>query len=286
MKKFLVAIGVLLFAAALAFTGFTLVKMIQKQQAAPASAQDDAASAASSTAVALPQPELGVYKLVETEMDLLEALDYEIKQNRDTVGWLIVPNTLISNSVLQAHDNTAYLRTDERHQPSIYGCYFADYTCSIGPREVLSPNTVIYGHSDLKDNPDGPRFSQLFKFTDPEFARQNPYIQFSTIDDFMDWEIFAVFYPSVDMNYIETNLSGSELVALANEAKAQSIYDYNVTVGETDKILTLSTCTVKYGSNDYEHRFVVMAKLVPEGTEKKVNADLKEKTSTDQQTEE
>ena len=79
MKKFLVAIGVLLFAAALAFTGFTLVKMIQKQQAAPASAQDDAASAASSTAVALPQPELGVYKLVETEMDLLEALDYEIK---------------------------------------------------------------------------------------------------------------------------------------------------------------------------------------------------------------
>jgi sortase B len=59
-----------------------------------------------------------------------------------------------------------------------------------------------------------------------------------------------------------------------------------VTVGETDKILTLSTCTVKYGSNDYEHRFVVMAKLVPEGTEKKVNADLKEKTSTDQQTEE
>ena len=107
MKKFLVAIGVLLFAAALAFTGFTLVKMIQKQQAAPASAQDDAASAASSTAVALPQPELGVYKLVETEMDLLEALDYEIKQNQDTVGWLIVPNTQISNSVLQAHDNTA-----------------------------------------------------------------------------------------------------------------------------------------------------------------------------------
>ena len=40
MKKFLVAIGVLLFAAALAFTGFTLVKMIQKQQAAPASAQE------------------------------------------------------------------------------------------------------------------------------------------------------------------------------------------------------------------------------------------------------
>lgn len=29
MKKFLVAIGVLLFAAALAFTGFTLVKMFK-----------------------------------------------------------------------------------------------------------------------------------------------------------------------------------------------------------------------------------------------------------------
>ncbi len=50
MKKFLVAIGALLFVAALAFTGFKLVKMVQKQHPAPASAQDDAADAASSCA--------------------------------------------------------------------------------------------------------------------------------------------------------------------------------------------------------------------------------------------
>lgn len=217
----------------------------------------------------LPNNEVRVLVDVATTADLLEALDYETTQNRDTVAWLVVPNTRINNSVLQSHDNLFYLRLNERREDSIYGCYFADAECNVSTRELLNHNTIVYGHSDLQDNPEGPRFSQLFKFTDPEFARSTPTIELSTIQSEMHWQVFAVFYTTVAFDYIEAEPEGG-LKALADEAKRQSIYDYGVAVGDEDHILTLSTCSVKDG-NDGTHRMVVMAKLLPE------NAELPEK---------
>ncbi len=212
------------------------------------------------------QPQLNVPKEVKTQADELDALDGATQRNQDTVGWLRVPGTTINNSVLQSHDNMTYLRTNEAREYDIYGCYFADWECSVGSREILSPNTVIYGHSDLKDNPEGPRFSQLFHFTDQAFAEETPVISFSTLEGFMDWEVFAVFYTEKTFSYIDA-YPEKGVDQLAKEAQAKSIYDYGITVGPEDKILTLSTCTVKYGAQDNDHRFVVMARLLPEGAE-------------------
>ena len=89
-------------------------------------------------AVAVNQPQLGVKSQPKTDADVLEALDYEISQNRDTIGWLKIPGTKINNSVLQSYDNAYYLRQDERRKYSLYGCYFADYECSFGTRDDLS----------------------------------------------------------------------------------------------------------------------------------------------------
>ncbi len=269
MKKFLLTLFILLLLGGLVAGGTILTKEVvlpalQKKPASQQTPQEDVSSQDASDTQAGQQPNLGIYKRVQSGAEMLEALDYEYRQNPDTVGWLRVPGTEINNSVLQSFDNNYYLRLTERKQPDIYGCYFADYASWIGKREEMGPNTVIYGHSDLQDNPDGPRFSQLFRFTDPAFARSTPYIEFSTMEDFMDWQVFAVFYPSVEMDYINTNLTGAQLVALAEDAKAQSIYDYGVTVGPEDKILTLSTCTIKFGREDTSHRFVIMAKLVAE----------------------
>ena len=188
-------------------------------------------------------------------------------------GLLRVPGTTINNSVLQSHDNMTYLRTNEAREYDIYGCYFADWECSVGERENFSPNTVIYGHSDLKDNPEGPRFSQLFRFTDPEFAAKTPVIRFSTIQDYMEWEIFAVFYTRTDFDYISAEPEGGA-EALAKAAMERSIYDYGVTVGPEDHILTLSTCTVKEGAEDRSQRLVVMARMLPEEAETPVRAEI------------
>ena len=193
------------------------------------------------------QPQLNVPKEVKTQADELDALDGATQRNQDTVGWLRVPGTTINNSVLQSHDNMTYLRTNEAREYDIYGCYFADWECSVGSREILSPNTVIH-------------------FTDQTFAEETPVISFSTLEGFMDWEVFAVFYTEKTFSYIDA-YPEKGVDQLAKEAQAKSIYDYGITVGPEDKILTLSTCTVKYGAQDNDHRFVVMARLLPEGAE-------------------
>lgn len=253
MKKVLLALA--LVAAIVVMGGLAYVLLVMEDD-------PDAAFVGGSEA-AIPDAQLNVPRAIETQADVLDALDYETTQNQDTVAWLKIPNTRVNNSVLQGHDNIAYLRTNERREPSIYGCFFADAECNVSSRELLSHNTVVYGHSDLQDNPDGPRFSQLFKFTDPEFAKTTPVIEFSTIEDFMDWQVFAVFYTTTDFDYISAEPEGG-VNALAAEAGKKSLYNYGVTVGPEDHILTLSTCSVRDG-NDGTHRLVVMAKLLPEG---------------------
>ncbi len=219
--------------------------------------EEEAPLPATSASEAQTQPELNVRRQAKNYAEMLDSLDYEILQNRDTVAWLKVPGTEINNSVVQSYDNAYYLRRNERRQYDVYGCYFLDYECMIGSREDLSRNTIVYGH-----DPNSKRFSQLYKFLDPAFARATPTIQFCTQQDPMDWQVFAVFYTNISFNYIAVEVDDEEFAEIITTARQKSIYDYDVEVGVEDKILTLSTCTVKYG--DHEHRFVVMAKLMDE----------------------
>lgn len=195
----------------------------------------------------------------------IEKIDEGIKRNADTKGWLYIPNTEIDDAVMQAKDNDYYLRLTEDREYSIFGCYFADYRCKLEARDDLSRNTIIYGHSDYKDNPEGKKFSQLFHYAkDIDFVRNNPYVYFSTTEDDLVWQVFAVFYTNINFNYIQDNPSDEEFENIVSEAKARSEYIIDVPVTTDDKILTLSTCSGLYVEGDHDnYRMVVMAKLLP-----------------------
>lgn len=201
----------------------------------------------------------------------IEKIDKGIERNADTKGWLYIPNTTIDDAVLQAKDdgkgsgNNYYLRLTEDKEYSIFGCYFADFRCNLTARDNLSKNTIIYGHSDYRDDPKGKKFSQLFHYAkEIDFVRNNPYIYFSTTEDDLVWQVFAVFYTKTDFNYIQNNPSDGEFKKIISEAKAKSQYIIDVPVDEKDKILTLSTCTGLYNAADKDnYRMVVMAKLLP-----------------------
>lgn len=89
----------------------------------------------------------------------------------------------------------------------------------------------------------------------------------------MIWEVFAVAYTTTDFNYIQVlkdrkvsdeQITEAQMINIVNEARERSEYDYNdVEVTGDDKILTLSTCSYKYGQRN-DVRFIVMAKLVTE----------------------
>ena len=195
----------------------------------------------------------------------IEKIDAALQRNSDTAGWLYIPNTKIDDCVLQYFDNDYYLRLTEDKQYDIFGCYFADFRCSLDlGREYLSRNTIIYGHSDYKDNPDGKKFSQLYHYPkDIDFVRNNPYIYFSTNTEDLVWKVFAVFYTDVNFNYIQTDPSDEEFMKIIEEAKAKSEYIIDVDVTKDDKILTLSTCTGLFKQPKENYRMVVMAKLMP-----------------------
>lgn len=195
----------------------------------------------------------------------IEKIDKALERNGDTAGWLYIPNTEIDDCVLQTTDNDYYLRLTEDKEYSIFGCYFADFRCSLDlGREYLSKNTIIYGHSDYKDNPEGKKFSQLFHYAkDIDFVRNNPYIYFSTNTEDLVWQVFAVFYTDVNFNYIQANPSDEEFMKIVEEAKAKSEYIIDVPVTKDDKILTLSTCTGLFKQPKENYRMAVMAKLLP-----------------------
>lgn len=192
--------------------------------------------------------------------DALENLIASRKMNPDAVGWINIPETDINGAIMQGMDNDYYLRRDENGDYDIYGCYFLDYECSIGTADDFAQNTVIYGHSDPTDNPNGKRFAQLYRFLEDDFAERVKDFSLTTINGTFKFEIFAAFYTDTDFIYNAVNISPEHKLTITNKAVTSSIRDYGIVPGINDKILTLSTCTVLYGTDN--HRFVVMGRLV------------------------
>ncbi|MGI6403138.1 MAG: class B sortase [Oscillospiraceae bacterium] len=203
--------------------------------------------------------------------------------NDDTVGWLRIPGTTVDDAVVCYMDpndyNQYYLRKDINKNYSMEGVYYADCRNQFdGTAAGLSQNTTIYGHAlDMNDDPNEIRFSQLKKFWDIDFAKEHPYIYFSTEEEDLVWEIFATFFTTFEHDYINPldGFSAQQIETFLDEIRARSDYNYNVEVTPEDKFLTLSTCVYKLSPGRYpnEYRYVVMAKLVTDDNFKK-EADL------------
>ncbi len=203
-----------------------------------------------------------------------QILDFHA-QNNDTVGWLYVPGTDINESVVQSSDNDYYLRRTNLKAVDQYGSYFADYECNFANGN-LPTNTIIYGHSmETNDDPNGSRFSQLKRYLDQDFAEANPYIYFSTPEEDLVYKIFSVMYTTTYFNYIDPEPTSTEFLAVINEARVASQFNYPVEVNATDSIIALSTCTYAFDSRyPNRYRYVVFGRLVRPGEETPATVDI------------
>lgn len=260
--KVVIAIIALLLIAAIAIAGVYLYTQSQTE-ASPSSSQS-----LGEGEKPIPKGPSSVYKIPE-------ALERSIKSNADTVGWITVPNTDINNAIMQnpadTYETQYYLRRNEKKEDDIYGCYFADFESPVGAREVLEPNTVIYGHSSPGDDPDGKRFSQLFRFANADFAKTTPYIYIAAPQERLVFEIFAVFYTKTDFQYNLVQITNEDMRNITQKAEELSLFDYDCEVTAEDRILTLSTCSANFSENG-DGRFVVMAKLIPAGATESTEA--------------
>ena len=178
--------------------------------------------------------------------------DYQ-KENSDTVAYLKVGGTLISYPVVQTINNEFYLDHDFNKNYNKAGAIFSDYRNKLND---LNKNSIIYGHRRL----DNQMFTSLNQLLDRTWFNDDDHhlIYLTTDYNKMLFQIFSVYTIPTENVYIKTHFINDEFASFIVEMKNRSIVNFNTSVNENDKILTLSTCLDGLGNN----RIVIHAKLI------------------------
>lgn len=178
-------------------------------------------------------------------------------QNKDFLGWITIPNTKIDYPTVHTVDNEYYLNHSFEGDYLRAGTIFADYRNSKNLLE--NQNTVLYGHNMMS----GAMFSCISDFFSRSYFSENRYIYIYTSDGIFVYQTFAIRKVKIDrdVSYITTHFdNGEAFLAFANKMmKASAVKLGDVGFTETDRILTLSTCTNSHNDNE---RYCLQAKLV------------------------
>ena len=178
------------------------------------------------------------------------------EMNEDTVGWLKVNDTNVDYPVVQANDNDYYLTNNFKKQHDTSGWIFMDYRAD---SVNLSQNTIIFGHNMYYS---GVMFGTLYKVKHKDWysKEENQIIEFDNINRKMKWKIFSIYVVPNTNDYLIADFSSKErFQEFLDLITNRSIYNFNTPVANTDKILTLSTC-----SNNGTQRLVIHAVLLPD----------------------
>jgi sortase B len=177
-------------------------------------------------------------KVVNTDIAALLA------QNDETVGWLNVKNTNIDYAVTQASDNEYYLSHNFYKKNDYAGWIFMDYRNN---SKILDDNTILYGHNRFYN---GVMFGTLNNVLNKSWYtnEENLHITFNTLYGNMTWKIFSIYKTPVTTDYLTTKFNNdTDRLAFYQNLQSRSINDFGVNLKSSDKILTLSTCTVDNG---------------------------------------
>lgn len=174
-----------------------------------------------------------------------------LAENSDIVGWLYSPDTPINYPVVQAENNDKYLRRDLHGKYLVTGTLFTDYR----NRAITEDrNYIIYGHN-MKDDS---MFASLLNYANQAYYDAHPILYYLTPNgDFkiellaglMVPETFELYTPTPDELWFTEFLE---------DAKLHSGFRSSVTYSNSDRIITLSTCSY----DNKNGRFVLIGKLV------------------------
>lgn len=195
-------------------------------------------------------------------------------RNQDFVGWIKIEGTGIDYPVVQADDNEYYLNHNFDRERESRGTIFMDY---LSDPNLGYMNTVIHGHNWLDDTV----FSELPQYSDIDYYREHPIIEYNTRTEMHKWKIFAVFITTASadedngyvFNYVYPDMGGLNYDGYMAEVNKRTLYYTDVDVNANDKILTLSTCTREVDTRSYraDCRIVILARMVRDGESETVN---------------
>lgn len=176
------------------------------------------------------------------------------KFNPNSIAWIKVNNTNIDYPVVQYTDNDYYLTHSIDNSYNSSGWIFMDYRNNTTD---LDKNTIIYGHNRLNNS----MFANLKKTLEKDWymSSANRYLTFRTPSNLYVGKIFSIYVEDKnDTYYSNINFTSDEdFTNFINNVKNKSIYNFNVSIIESDKIITLYTCT-----DNSKNRIILHAKLI------------------------
>ena len=174
------------------------------------------------------------------------------KKNPDTYGWISVADTNINYPIVQGKDNDYYLEHAYTGDYLPIGSIYADYRCNTSI--MRNYNTVFYGHNITS----GAMFHDVTKFFE-DYYFDNVRIYIYTFEGVYIYEPFAIYETRYDSNYIRTGFTSFEdFKAFTDKIKGDATKVRDVEITESDRIITLSTCT----NGAATARYALHAKLV------------------------
>lgn len=170
------------------------------------------------------------------------SVDFDVlmEENPDTIGWIRFDEPAVINyPVVKSADNAEYLTKTFTEDDNKLGSIFVDYRNS---SDFSDRNTFIYGHNMRVGEQ---MFSQLKKYRDEEFGKENPYFYIYTPSG--EVRTYTIFSAGVvdarSDNYMIEYASDGEFEEYLNLCLESSLYDFGVEVDKDSKIVSLSTCT-------------------------------------------
>ncbi len=200
-----------------------------------------------------PEDASGAYEEEYAEDGVLVQYDELYQKNNDFKGWIKIDGTPVDYPVVKAKDNDFYLNRDFYKKKQSSGIPFIDYECSDD-----GLNTIIYAHN-MKD---GSMFAGLSKYTDKDFFTSHTVINYDTLTERGQYEIFSVFKTTVGSKnefkyYDYANITNEERYnEYISKVKALSMQKSDITPVFGERLLTLSTCAY----NTQNERLVVVAR--------------------------
>lgn len=174
-----------------------------------------------------------------------------IAYNPDVVGWIRIPGTGVNYSIVQAGDNSKYLRHSIDLTWNEFGWPFMDYK---NTPDFTDKNTVIYGHNIVS----GLMFADLTNIYNGALGTDVEIDIYRSDYRLLTYKVFSSYVYDPENYYLTTNFINDEQYSTyLNTMLGRSVRDYNQDVSVDDTIITLSTCT-----SDSKRRIVVHAKLV------------------------
>ena len=159
--------------------------------------------------------------------------------NPDIVGWIYIEGTNIHYPVVQGSDNEYYLKRLFDGSYNGAGSIFLDYRCA---SDFSDRHSILYGHH-MKDRS---MFSALVNYKKQEFYEAHPTALLVTPTEYYEIRFFSGYVSDTWSDAWKLRFHEQEYADWLQGVQSRSCFAATHMPQQTDKIVTLSTCTYEF----------------------------------------